>query len=58
MCPIRRDELFILSPGGVRVEIWQVFQVLAKLLAEGWFARNAVAARKMQIDFNKSVYKL
>lgn len=52
------DEPSVLSPGEVIVGVWQVVQVLAKLLAEGWFARHAVAAGKMQIEFNKSVFKL
>lgn len=58
MRPIRMDEPSVLSPGEVIVGVWQVVQVLAKLLAEGWFARHAVAAGKMQIEFNKSVFKL
>lgn len=55
MGPIRIDEPSVLSFGGVVVGIWQVVHVLAKLLAEGWFARHTVAAEKRQIVLNKSV---
>lgn len=58
VCPVHFDEPSVLGPGGDSVGMWQVVQVLAELIAEGWFAWHAVAAGTMQTDLGKSVFKL
>lgn len=57
MCPVGEDEPGVLRLGDAVVNMRQAGQVSAKLLAEDWFARHAVAAGKIQTGLIKSVFK-